>query len=49
MISLYQPIPEDFIREFKDKVNWELLSNRKDFSKEFMEEFKNYLEDEKLL
>jgi len=43
-ISEYvKPLPVDFIREFKDYVNWYLIGMCQKLSEEFMREFSYYL------
>jgi hypothetical protein len=37
-------LPIDFIREWKDKLDWTLLSLVKEFTKEQKEEFKSYIQ-----
>ena len=39
MISKYQKLSEDFIREFQNKVNWYLISRCQKLSEEFIREF----------
>jgi hypothetical protein len=34
-------LSEDFIREFKDKVDWEFVSEYQDLSEDFIREFKD--------
>jgi hypothetical protein len=36
-----QTLSEDFIREFKDKVNWECISYHQTLSEDFIREFKD--------
>ena len=36
-----QPLPEDFIREFKNFLNWHMLSVHQVLSEELIREFKN--------
>ena len=38
MISRYQKLSENFIREFKDKVNWEYISKYQTLSEDFKKE-----------
>ena len=40
-ISQYQILSENFIREFKDKVNWERISQYQTLSEDFIREFKD--------
>ena len=40
-ISQYQTLSEDFIREFKDKVDWIKISEHKKISGSFIREFQN--------
>ena len=40
-ISQYQTLSEDFIREFKDKVDWIKMSEHKKISGSFIREFQN--------
>ena len=40
-ISRYQELPEDFIREFKDKVDWCWISIYQKLSENFIREFKD--------
>ena len=41
-ISFYEnELSEDFIREFKDKVNWEILSFYQTLSEDFIRKLKN--------
>ncbi len=40
-ISWYQVLSEDFIREFKYKLNWYFISRRQKLSEDFIREFKN--------
>ena len=42
-ISEYQKLSEEFIREFKDKVDWCYISEYQDLSENFKEEFKKEL------
>ena len=35
-ISKYQKLSEDFIREFKDRVNWNCISEYQELSYEFI-------------
>lgn len=37
-------LPEEFIREFRDKVNWYSVSRYSDLSESFIEECKNYVD-----
>ena len=41
---MHQHLSEDFIREFKDRVNWYCISAYQHLSKEFIEEFKDRLD-----
>ena len=34
-------LAEDFIREFKDKINWDYISKYQKLSEDFIREFKN--------
>lgn len=43
VISRYQTLSEDFINEFKDKVNWYDISGEQKFSEEFALKFHNKL------
>ena len=36
-----QPLSEKFIREFKDKVNWDVISTCQKLSENFIREFKD--------
>ena len=40
-ISKYQHLSEDFIREFKDKVDWYYISKYQHLSEDFIREFKD--------
>ena len=40
-ISLFQKLSEDFIREFKDRVNWIYISYYQTLSEYFIREFKD--------
>ena len=40
-ISMHEYLSEDFIREFKDKVDWYYISIYQDLSEDFIREFKN--------
>ena len=40
-ISTHQTLSEDFIREFKDKVDWEGISYYQTLSESFIREFKD--------
>jgi len=40
-ISKYQYLTEDFIREFKDKVDWWYISYYQELSEPFIREFKD--------
>ena len=40
-ISIYNKLSEDFIREFKDKVNWDYISLHQKLSEDFIREFQN--------
>ena len=40
-ISCYQSLSEDFIREFKDKVEWGRISRYQSLSEDFIREFKD--------
>ena len=47
MISCKDNLTEDFIREFKDKVDWESLSHyRKGLSEDFIREFQDKVDKE---
>ena len=48
-ISSHQKLSEDFIREFKDKVNWENISVYQKLSEDFIREFKDYINFEYLI
>lgn len=39
--SQYQTLSEDFIRKFKNKVDWEKISQYQELSEDFIREFKN--------
>jgi len=42
MIFKNQPfLPENFVRKFKDKVDWDYISACQELSKEFIEEFRD--------
>ena len=43
IISKSQRLNEDFIREFKDKVDWDYISTYQYLSENFIEEFKDYV------
>lgn len=43
-ISMYQILSEEFIREFKDKLNWEGISCYQKLSPQFIIEMKDYIE-----
>ena len=43
MISSYQKLSEEFIREFKDKVDWLYICRFQKLSEEFKKEFKKEL------
>jgi hypothetical protein len=40
-ISQYQPLSEDFIRKYQDKVNWYWISKHQHLSEDFIREFKD--------
>ena len=40
-ISEFQKLSEEFIREFKDKVNWHYISHKQKLSESFIREFKD--------
>lgn len=40
-ISAYQTLSEEFIREFKDRVNWNYISHVQILSEDFIREFKD--------
>ena len=40
-ISKYQNISKDFIRKFKDKVNWYWISSKIKLSEDFIREFQD--------
>ena len=40
-ISYYKYLSEEFIREFKDKVNWYYVSKYQKLSEEFIQAFKS--------
>ena len=42
-ISGYQKLPEDFIREFQDKVDWDFILMYQSLSEDFKNEFKDKL------
>ena len=39
-----QPLSEEFIREFKDEVNWNNISVIQNLSEDFIREMKNYVD-----
>jgi len=41
VISRYQKLSEDFIREFQDKIDWNYISYCQILSEDFIREFKN--------
>ncbi len=41
LLSRYYTLSEDFIREFKDKINWGIISIFQNLSESFMREFQN--------
>jgi hypothetical protein len=41
MVSKYQKLSEEFIREFKDNVNWSEISKYQKLSEEFIREFED--------
>lgn len=43
-VCLHQKLSEDFIREFKDKVDWNVISFYQKMSNKFILEFKDYLD-----
>jgi hypothetical protein len=43
-ISIHQNLSEDFIREFKDKVDWINISTYQKLSEKFIKEFKDYVD-----
>ena len=43
-ISVEQKLSEDFIREFKDKVDWEWISRNQKLLESFIREFKDYVD-----
>jgi hypothetical protein len=43
-ISNHRYLTEDFIREFKRKVNWRLISAHQKLSESFILEFKSYID-----
>ena len=43
-ISLFQKLNEEFIREFKDKLDWTFISRRQLLSDEFIVEFKDLID-----
>jgi len=49
MVSVYQKLSEDLIREFQDKFWWEFITFFQDLSKDFIIEFKDKLNLEYLL
>ena len=48
VISVYQTLSEQFMREFKNKVNWEGVSAHQELSDDFVLEFKDRLNWETL-
>jgi len=45
-ISKYQNLSEEFIREFKDLLNWKnIFTYQQNLSEEFIQEFKNKIEE----
>jgi hypothetical protein len=40
-ISCFENLSEDFIKEFKDKVDWYIISHYQNLSESFVEEFKD--------
>ena len=41
LISKHQSLSEDFIREFKDRVDWMSISSYQHLSEDFIREFKD--------
>jgi hypothetical protein len=46
MISRYQKLSENFIRKFKNNVNWEYISKYQTLSKDFKKELFQYYKEE---
>lgn len=47
-LSYHKVLSEDFIREFKDKVNWSFISQKQKLTESFIEEHDNYVHWEQI-
>ena len=43
VISIYQQLSEDFIKEFKNKLDWPCVSNYQKLSEDFIREIQDYV------